>query len=570
MSTPSPCQSESSPLAASFFAPESVRRGTPRASKSGRKRAWVLLLVHLLVFAHILHWKLRGKTLSPLEPSEAMFTIVEGALNAGFILFLLSIASTLVLGRYFCGWACHVVALQDGSAWLLKKLGIRPRPLKSKALRWIPLLAGIYLFIWPWFWNTFIYNRPRPAGSIELVTSDFWKTFPGPWISILTFFVCGFGMVYLLGAKGFCTYACPYGGIFGVVDRFSPGRILVTDACKGCGHCTAVCTSNVEVHREVREFGMVVDPGCMKCRDCVSVCPEGALYFGFAKPAVFAKAKRKSGHVNKAMFSRAEEVGLVAGFSAALFALRGFPDHLVAGTSRLFVGEEIPLLLAWGLAAIAAFAGVYAARLLRSKEVTFLGASMRAEHRLTRRGRWLLAGTLAVGLGVGFAGLLQAWSLSAESAWKYTLPPAAPTAPTPDALKAAESRVARIQRFRPQDPILLFRLANLRGRQGRIAEALGPMIEAASKASPASRHEYLEHLRSLAVAAFGGGDSKSAASALEAVRVYQPGDPVLVCALAEAWSAQGDTKKARALLESFLTANPDAPGVRETLAQLPQ
>ena len=27
--------------------------------------------------------------------------------------------------------------------------------------------------------------------------------------------------------------------------------------------------------------GMVVDPGCMKCMDCVSVCPNDALYFGF-------------------------------------------------------------------------------------------------------------------------------------------------------------------------------------------------------------------------------------------------------------------------------------------------
>src|SRR5207249_10248147 len=65
-----------------------------------------------------------------------------------------------------------------------------------------------------------------------------------------------------------------------------PGKIRVTDACNQCGHCTATCTSNVLVHAEVKQYGMVVDPGCMKCMDCISVCPNDALYFGFGKPAI--------------------------------------------------------------------------------------------------------------------------------------------------------------------------------------------------------------------------------------------------------------------------------------------
>ena len=40
-------------------------------------------------------------------------------------------------------------------------------------------------------------------------------------------------------------------------------------------------------------FGQVVDPGCMKCMDCVSVCPNEALSFKIAKPTVMRKAKGK-------------------------------------------------------------------------------------------------------------------------------------------------------------------------------------------------------------------------------------------------------------------------------------
>jgi len=129
------------------------------------------------------------------------------------------------------------------------------------------------------------------ARATHLTTQSFWATFPSWPVALLTFVVCGFVIVYLLGSKGFCTYGCPYGAIFGVADQLAPMRIRVTDACEGCGHCTATCSSNVRVHQEVRDFGMVVDPGCMKCMDCVSVCPNDALYVGFGAPAVLARRR---------------------------------------------------------------------------------------------------------------------------------------------------------------------------------------------------------------------------------------------------------------------------------------
>ena len=77
------------------------------------------------------------------------------------------------------------------------------------------------------------------------------------------------------------------------LDYASPGRIVVNDDCEQCGHCTATCTSNVRVHEEVRLYGMVVDPGCMKCMDCVSVCPKGVLRFSFAAPSLSEDRRRR-------------------------------------------------------------------------------------------------------------------------------------------------------------------------------------------------------------------------------------------------------------------------------------
>jgi tetratricopeptide (TPR) repeat protein/NAD-dependent dihydropyrimidine dehydrogenase PreA subunit len=360
-----------------------------RASKSGRWRALVLVGVHALVALHVAHWIARGTTLSPLEPSEAMELTKHDLVNAGAVFFGLTILSTLVLGRWFCGWACHVVALQDLCLWLLKRAGIRPRPLRSRWLALVPAAAALYMFLWPLAYRLWVGATVGPYRA-QLTKGDFWATFP-PWpVALATFAVCGFVIVYFLGAKGFCTYGCPYGAIFGLADRLAVGRIRVTDACEGCGHCTATCTSNVIVHEEVRTHGMVVDPGCMKCLDCVSVCPKGALYFGFGRPSLGLRAAQRM----KRWMPRAEELVLAAAFVLAFLAWRGLYG-------------VIPFLLALGIAACLAFLCGELVRLARRRDHSALGRVLRREGRLTASGLVFVLGTTALLLSSLHGGAIQ-------------------------------------------------------------------------------------------------------------------------------------------------------------------
>ncbi|NOT30565.1 MAG: 4Fe-4S binding protein, partial [Planctomycetes bacterium] len=362
-----------------------------RPSKNGRWRALALILVHVLVALHVAHWMATGSTLSPLEPSEAMEFSKHDLVNAGFVFFGLTILSTLVLGRWFCGWACHLVALQDLCLWLLKRVGIRPRPLRSRLLALVPALAALYMFAYPLLYRLKQGVELGPV-KVALTKTDFWATFP-PWpVALATFAVCGFVSVYFLGAKGFCTYACPYGALFGLADRFAPGRIRVTDACEGCGHCTATCTSNVIVHEEVAKFGMVVDQGCMKCLDCVSVCPKGALYFGFGKPA--GRLAKQSGQKAKPGVGWGEELLLAALFLASFLIYRGLYG-------------VIPFLLALGLSGVLAFLFTTLVRVLRRPSMSFLGRALRRESRLTGAGRAFTTSLAAVALLSVHSALIQ-------------------------------------------------------------------------------------------------------------------------------------------------------------------
>jgi len=372
--------------------------GRPRASKATRLRVWVLVGVHLLFAIHMLDWATTGRTYGLFEPSESMEFSKHSVVNVGLLFFGGLILSTLLLGRFFCGWACHLVALQDLCRWLLLRAGITPRPLRSRTLAWVPFVAGGYMFVWPLAYRIGIGDELAVRGA-EFTTQDVWATMPGPWVGLATFVVCGFVCVWFLGSKGFCTYACPYGAAFSLADRFAPGRIRVDDSCKGCGHCTQVCTSNVDVKREVAAFGMVVDPGCMKCMDCVSVCPEDALRFGFGKPALLQRLQRA------ARLPALEEVVVAGAFAATFFAVRGLYDL-------------VPFLFALGLGACGAFVALRSVQLLRRPSVRLVRQPLKESGRLLPAGRRFLGFAALVAVAVGHAGVVQVLGLQATQAFE--------------------------------------------------------------------------------------------------------------------------------------------------------
>ncbi len=369
--------------------------GAVKVAHSGMawRRAVVLSALHVVMAVHIIQWKFAGETVSPIEPSEAMHTLQTGAVNAGFIFFALAILATLVFGRFVCGWGCHVLALQDLCAWILKKVGLTPRPFRSRVLIYIPLIFALYMFVWPTVvrWITKPISEPLiPNFTNHLIVSDFWATFPPVWIAIPFLFVCGFVTVYFLGSKGFCTYGCPYGGFFAVADKVAPGRIRVTDACNECGHCTATCTSNVIVHAEVKQYGMVVDPGCMKCMDCISVCPNDALYFGFGKPAVLVKTGSGSDRMSQSprnySLTWPEEIAGVLVFAAALFAVWD-------------VYQVVPMLMAIAIAIVSTFLFLRLVKLLRASDLAFYRWTLKSKGKIGTAG-WIFAAFALVWIGL--------------------------------------------------------------------------------------------------------------------------------------------------------------------------
>ena len=362
--------------------------GAPRPKRSfARWRALSLSLVYVVFAVHIIHWKITGKTLAPLELNEVMYTLELGIVTAGFLFMCALVLGTMVFGRFFCSWACHIMVLQDGCAWLLRKLGIRRKPIRSRLLLFVPPLTAFYMFVWPQVVRTW-QSRALPTfhfatdrdGWASFITDNFWRNLPSAGTIVLTFIVCGFVMVYVLGSRTFCTYVCPYGAIFALADRFAPGRIRVSDACKQCGTCTAACTSGIRVHEEVKQHGMIVNSSCMKDLDCIAACPQQALSYTFTKPSLF-RSVGSGGRFGRVPydFSWAEEALIGATFLVVLLSFRG-------------LYSRVPFLLSLALGGIIAFMAVTSVRLLRRTHVTL------ASFQLKKLGRLTVAGRIFLGL----------------------------------------------------------------------------------------------------------------------------------------------------------------------------
>ncbi len=545
-----------------------------RKSRAGLPRALVLVGVHALIAVHIVHWAETGATMTPLEPSEAMEFSKHGIVNAGLVFFALMIASTLVLGRWFCGWACHVVALQDGARWLLLKLGIRPRAVNLGLLGAVPWLAFAYMFLAPLLMRA-MHGQDLGVHAVRWTTESFWATFPSWPVAVATFAVCGFAIVYFLGSKGFCTYGCPYGGIFGVADQLAPVRIRVTDACEGCGHCTAVCTSNVKVHQEVRDFGAVVDPGCMKCLDCVSVCPKDALYVGFGAPAVATKPRRRelvsTSSVNKGRL--AVLFGFIAASLCVFMSFDGTIDWTLAGVlsigafavALVFRGKakraedyslaeevllgalflvamlvfrgyknSVPFLFALGLSAILAYLAVQWMRLFYERDVALQRHRFRIGGKMTRSGVAFAALMLPVGWLWVDAGIEQS---------------------------AAHELSARA-RERMQGARQAFVKGLEAGNANRFAEAIDRFREALDL--DPSLVEARVNLGGMLCAS---GRYAEGIVELEAALSARPDDPDTHVLLARAYLATNDPPRARAALESALELAPDHADARALLAE---
>jgi len=240
------------------------------------------IVVHILILVHVL-W-LKNSHLGSFDFQEFFDRFIgQGILNAGSIMVIFAFFSTLIFGRFFCGWLCHFGAVQELAWWLFDKLGIKPKTINSRLLTFLPLFILFNFYIIP--------NLSKAIGSgsnwqlsTNLAYPEVWRFLPGFIIGSLTFIVDGFLIVYFLGRKGFCRFVCPWGAFLKFPTSLSTFKVRKVNACTDCNSCTLSCPIGIDVNHEINKFNKVVNSNCTSCLICIDDCPEKALGYKFKNP----------------------------------------------------------------------------------------------------------------------------------------------------------------------------------------------------------------------------------------------------------------------------------------------
>ncbi|MCC7541230.1 MAG: 4Fe-4S binding protein [Deltaproteobacteria bacterium] len=558
-----------------------IRRPSPRrANRFAPWRIATLIAIHLLAAAHLAHWLIAGRTLAPLELNEVLHTMHAGIVTAGFLLMAVAALATVVFGRFFCGWGCHVLALQDLAAGILARLRLRPRPIESRALALVAPAALVYLFVWPQL-ERIAAGRPMPVlrvlddsrgGWSSFVTADPWRNLPGPGIAIATLLVCGVVVVYVLGTRSFCRLACPYGALFGILDRFAPGRIVARSRdCGDCRRCTAVCQSGIRVHEEIRTYGKVVNPRCLRDLDCVAACPKDALRFGLTRPPLFGAPAATANQVP----TKTEEVVAAVVCAATVLATRG-------------LYETVSFLLAIGLGCLAAGVAVLALRVARKQPVRLGGLVLGQKGSVSAAGSVFLGASAIAALLLAHSAFVRLAEIRADAAlararadvaalaeadahvracrtWGIVAPVTrerrlASIAIGHGVLPTAEGALRRVLSDEPDDVEARMRLAAVLTRSGRAADAVRE-LRIATNARP--RDARLQADLGVALAMAGSTDAARRALTI-AVRI-DPGLAVAHTNLGLLLADRGDLAGAGRHLASAVRLDPSDVRARAAL-----
>jgi ferredoxin len=195
-------------------------------------------------------------------------------------LILLVITLPIMLSRgqdadpYFCKYVCPAGSLEAGIPHVLyDRLSAGKQvaaPLDSA--------GGLSLS------NALLTPATLSMGRLKVGFLYWWK------ISILVLTI----LLSLVTYRPFCKYLCPLGAFYGAFNPLSFYRLKYHEnACINCSRCEKACGMGLNPVTQTNHAE------CVRCGDCVAVCPTGAITMGFThkkpadRPALRGKAPLK-------------------------------------------------------------------------------------------------------------------------------------------------------------------------------------------------------------------------------------------------------------------------------------
>lgn len=242
-----------------------------------------------------------------LDPAAALLTgLAARTWLAGFLAALAVLATTFVLGRFFCGYLCPLGTTIDGVDACIRQPTHRPE--YGSATKWRRIKYGVLLFtaiaalmgvslaflvapipVLTRFFALIILPLLQQLTDLLLQLAAplaDWLNLPGlvylqlplprfdrQWLTLLLM------MLILAGGRWmprfWCRCLCPTGALMALCARRPMVRRQVTDDCIDCGLCARQCP----MHAIGDDPRSTAHQECITCQICRRVCPTQAVIF---------------------------------------------------------------------------------------------------------------------------------------------------------------------------------------------------------------------------------------------------------------------------------------------------
>ena len=175
------------------------------------------------------------------------------------IVMIAGLVGSLNRGRYVCGNLCPRGAFYDRLLAPLSRSRPVPRWLRSMTLRWtvFVLLMGFMIYR----------ISLNPADPLH------WgRVF---WTMCLVTTAVGVPLAVLIHPRTWCSF-CPIGTVQNAIGGGKRRLTIDAETCRACGLCERSCPMGLTIV-EHRAAGRLPHRDCLRCSECVAVCPAGAL-----------------------------------------------------------------------------------------------------------------------------------------------------------------------------------------------------------------------------------------------------------------------------------------------------
>lgn len=175
------------------------------------------------------------------------------------------VVATYLFGRVWCGWLCHLGAIQE-FLFHSAKLQILKSDNSRKVLKIIRYVAfGVWCLY-------LIIIRKNIFCEIDPFKALF-NLFFGNWISVALLVILLVSSVLIY--RPFCRTLCPVGVLLGWVSMIPGARKINTiPECVNCGSCVKTCPSNAIAKKDKAE---VDTESCLACGECTLACHKDTI-----------------------------------------------------------------------------------------------------------------------------------------------------------------------------------------------------------------------------------------------------------------------------------------------------